>query len=114
MNVQLVFIPSHEGGWCSLVVVCYAVDVAVLVHREGDPVQCLGAHHAAEAARVVRVAHRLQDLQRKHPPVKRSPPNGRAGLTELQADRQAPATRKHPPAAGPRSQTGPRGADTNI
>lgn len=46
-----------------LVVVGHAVDVAVLVHGERHPVQGLGAHHAAEAAGVVRVAQRLQDLR---------------------------------------------------
>lgn len=47
----------------SLVVVCNAVDVAVLVHSERHPVQSLGAHHTAEAAGVVRVPKSLQDLR---------------------------------------------------
>lgn len=37
----------------------------MLVHCERDPVQGLGAHHAAEAAGVVRVPDGLQDLGTK-------------------------------------------------
>ena len=64
---------ARVDGCFSLVVVQDAVDIAVLVHGEGDPVQRLGAHHAAEAARMVRVAQRLQDLvTRRHTLVKPS------------------------------------------
>ena len=41
-----------------------AVDLVVEVDGEGDAVEALVAHAAPEAAGVVRLAHRLQDLQR--------------------------------------------------
>lgn len=50
------------GNGNALVVVGHAVDVAVVVDGEGNAVQGLGAHHAAEAAGVVRVPEGLQDL----------------------------------------------------
>lgn len=54
----------------ALVVVRHAVDVAVMVDGEGHAVQRLGAHHAAEAAGVVRVPESLQDLRtQNNPPV---------------------------------------------
>lgn len=51
-----------RGHLDALVVVRHAVDVAVMVDGEGHAVQGLGAHHAAEAARVVGVPEGLQDL----------------------------------------------------
>ena len=53
-----------ENVRVSLVVVCHTVDAAVMVHGERNPVQSLGAHHAAETAGVVRVPQSLQDLTR--------------------------------------------------
>lgn len=47
----------------ALVVVRHAVDVAVVVDGEGNAIQGLGAHHAAEAAGVVRVPESLEDLR---------------------------------------------------
>lgn len=47
----------------ALVVVRHAVDVAVVVDGEGNAIQGLGAHHAAEAAGVVRVPESLKDLR---------------------------------------------------
>ena len=44
-------------------VVCHAEDAVVDVDREGNAVQALVTATTAEAARVVRLAHRLQDLQ---------------------------------------------------
>ena len=38
-----------------------AVDLGGGVHGEGHPVQAAVAHHAGEAARVVRLPHRPQD-----------------------------------------------------
>lgn len=62
---------QNATGWGSdlnaLVVVGHAVDVAVMVDGEGHAVQGLGAHHAAEAAGVVRVPESLQDLKRDIP-----------------------------------------------
>ena len=42
-----------------------AIDLVVEVDGEGDAVQALVAHAAAEAAGVVRLAHGLQDLRKK-------------------------------------------------
>lgn len=67
MYVSLVYCESLwtylNTLYVSLVVVGDTVDVAVLVHGERHPVQGLGAHHAAEAARVVGVTESLQDLR---------------------------------------------------
>ena len=42
-----------------------AVDLVIEVDGEGDAVQALVAHAAAEAARVVRLSHRLEYLERE-------------------------------------------------
>lgn len=62
---------STAGSRDPLVVVGHAVDVAVVVDGEGHAVQRLGAHHAAEAAGVVRVPEGLQDLRRRKTTVRR-------------------------------------------
>ena len=48
-----------------------AVDLVVEVDGEGDAVEALVAHAAPEAAGVVRLAHRLQDLQRDNTELER-------------------------------------------
>ena len=48
--------------WCLRVVVLHAVDVVLHIHGEGNAVQALLTHHTAEAARVVGLAQRLEDL----------------------------------------------------
>lgn len=48
-------------------VIVDAVDFVVDVYSEGHAVQTLVAHAAAEAARVVRLAHGLQDLRDEQP-----------------------------------------------
>jgi hypothetical protein len=42
-----------------------AVDLVVKIDGEGDAVQALIAHAAAEATGMVRLAHRLQDLEKQ-------------------------------------------------
>ena len=42
-----------------------AVDLVIEVDGEGDAVEALVAHAAAEAAGVVRLAHRLEYLERE-------------------------------------------------
>ena len=42
-----------------------AIDLVVKVHGEGYPIQTVVADAAAEATRVVGVAHGLQDLKRE-------------------------------------------------
>lgn len=54
---------NRQQQWLLLVVVCHAIDVAVMIDSKRNTVQSLGANHTAEAAGVVRVAEGLQDLR---------------------------------------------------
>jgi len=45
------------------VVIIYTVNLIVNVDSEGDAIQTFVAHTAAEAARMVRLPHRLQNLK---------------------------------------------------